>query len=187
MKVLFINNFDSFVWNLVEYVSIFERATIVCPNTITLDEVRQINPDKIVISPGPGNPHKARDTGSSLDIIREFKEIPMLGVCMGHQAIAVAWGGNVIHAPSGPVHGKTSIIEHDGRTIFNSISNPLEAGRYHSLIVSKLPDCFEVSASFDSMIMGIRHRDYPTEGIQFHPESVLTEEGLKIIENFLRG
>lgn len=186
MKILFVNNFDSFVWNLVEYVSIFEKDTIVHPNTITLDKVRQINPDKIVISPGPGNPHKPRDVGSSLDIIREFKEIPILGVCMGHQAIAVAWGGKVAHAPTGPVHGKTSFVEHDSKTIFKGISNPLEAGRYHSLIVSELPDCFEVSASFEGMIMGIRHRDYPTEGIQFHPESILTGEGLKIIENFLR-
>jgi anthranilate synthase component 2 len=186
MKVLFINNFDSFVWNLVEYVSIFEENTIVHPNTITLDEVQRINPDTIVVSPGPGNPHVPRDVGSSLAIIRAFKAIPILGVGIGHQAIAVSWGGKVTHAPSGPVHGKTSTVEHDGKTIFKGISNPLEAGRYHSLVVSELPDCFEITASFDGMIMGIRHKDYPTEGIQFHPESVLTAEGLKIIENFLR-
>ncbi|RJS72829.1 MAG: aminodeoxychorismate/anthranilate synthase component II [Candidatus Syntrophoarchaeum sp. WYZ-LMO15] len=186
MKVLFINNFDSFVWNLVEYVSIFEEDTIVLPNTTPVEEVRRIRPDAIVISPGPGNPHVPRDAGSTPDIIREFREVPILGVCLGHQAIAVAWGGKVAHAPSGPVHGKSSLIEHDCKTIFRGLPNPLEAGRYHSLIVSELPDCFEISASFDGMIMGIRHRDYPTEGIQFHPESVLTPHGLKIIENFLR-
>ncbi|MCL7411851.1 MAG: aminodeoxychorismate/anthranilate synthase component II [Methanosarcinaceae archaeon] len=187
MKVLFINNRDSFVWNLVDYVSIFEPDTVVVPNTISIEEVKAIHPDAIVISPGPGNPHNPRDIGTCLDIIHEFgASVPILGVCLGHQAINTAFGGTIIHAKSGPVHGKTSSIIHDNSSLFDGISEPLTGGRYHSLAIGKLAPELEVTAStYDGIIMGVKHKEYPVYGVQFHPESVLTPEGLKIIKNFL--
>ena len=186
MKVLFVNNKDSFVWNLVDYVSIFEPDTVVVPNTISLKEVEKINPDAILISPGPGHPANPKDIGSCLEIIRETG-VPLLGVCLGHQAIAVAFGGEVSHSPSGPLHGKTSIITHNCNSIYLGLPNPLVGGRYHSLSITRLPNELEVTArTDDGIIMGIKHRKRPIYGLQFHPESVLTPEGLKIIENFLR-
>lgn len=186
LKVLFINNKDSFVWNLVDYVSVFEPDTIVVPNTISLDEVKKIDPDAIVISPGPGHPANPRDIGTCLDIIRESK-VPLLGICLGHQAIAVAFGGEVSHSPSGPLHGKTASVHHAGNGIFHDLPNPLVGGRYHSLAIKKLPDELEVTASTaDGIIMGVKHKKRPIFGLQFHPESVLTPEGLRIVENFLK-
>src|SRR5512139_415905 len=134
MKVLFINNKDSFVWNLVDYVSIFEPDTIVAPNTISLREVEELNPDAIVISPGPGHPANPKDIGTCLDIIRK-STLPLLGVCLGHQAIAVAFGGKVDHSPQGPVHGKTSLISHNGKGLYKGLPNPIVGGRYHSLSI----------------------------------------------------
>jgi anthranilate synthase component 2 len=190
MKVLFVNNKDSFVWNLVDYVSMFEPDTVVVPNTITPGEVEMIGPDAIVISPGPGNPHNPADIGTCIDIIKRFgPEIPTLGVCLGHQAIAVAYGARVIHSPSGPVHGKTSEVIHSKTGIYEGLPSVIIGGRYHSLVVDEtsLPDELGVTArTGDGIIMGIRHREYPVEGMQFHPESVLTGDGLKIIENFLK-
>jgi anthranilate synthase component 2 len=184
-KVLFINNKDSFVWNLVDYASRFEPDTIVVPNTISLHEVNKINPDAIVISPGPGHPSNPGDIGNCLDIIRE-STVPLLGVCLGNQAIAVAFGGVVSHSPSGPLHGKTSPVYHAGSGIFRDSPNPLVGGRYHSLAIEKLPDELEIIArTEDGIIMGIKHRRRPIFGLQFHPESVLTPDGLKIVENFL--
>jgi anthranilate synthase component 2 len=186
MRILFVNNKDSFVWNLVDYVSIFEPDTVVVPNTISLEEVKELAPDAIVISPGPGHPANPRDIGNCLDIIRE-STVPLLGVCLGHQAIAVAFGGEVSHSPSGPLHGKTSLIEHDGNGIFKGLPTPLVGGRYHSLAIAKLPMELEVTArTSDGIIMGIKHRTRAIFGLQFHPESVLTPQGLKIVENFLR-
>lgn len=189
MKVLFVNNRDSFVWNLVDYVSIFEPDTLVVPNTISLEEVETIGPDAIVISPGPGNPHHPADIGTCIEIIQSFgPHTPLLGVCLGHQAIAVAYGGRVTHSTSGPVHGKTSEITHSGTGIYEGLPPVITGGRYHSLAVDEtsLPEELEVTArNQDGIIMGIRHTRYPVEGVQFHPESVLTPEGLRIIRNFL--
>ncbi len=186
MKVLFVNNKDSFVWNLVDYVSMFEPDTVVVPNTISLKEVKKINPDAIVISPGPGHPANPEDIGTCLDIIRETK-VPLLGVCLGHQAIAVAFGGEVSHSPSGPLHGKTSLITHNDNSIYQGLPNPVVGGRYHSLAITRLPRELEVtSRTEDGIIMGIKHRQRPIFGLQFHPESVLTPEGLRIVENFLK-
>ena len=186
MKILFVNNKDSFVWNLVDYVSIFEPDTVVVPNTISLEEIKELAPDAIVISPGPGHPAKPRDIGNCLDIIRE-STVPLLGVCLGHQAITVAFGGKVSHSPSGPLHGKTSLVYHDGSGIFKDIPDPLVGGRYHSLAIEKLPDELEITArTADGIIMGVKHRSTPIFGLQFHPESVLTPHGLKIVENFLK-
>jgi anthranilate synthase component 2 len=186
MRILFVNNKDSFVWNLVDYVSIFEPDTVVVPNTISLEEVKELAPDAIVISPGPGHPANPRDIGNCLDIIGE-STAPLLGVCLGHQAIAVAFGGEVSHSPSGPLHGKTSLIDHDGSGIFQGLPSPLVGGRYHSLAITKLPKELEVTArTNDGIIMGIKHRRRAIFGLQFHPESVLTPHGLKIVENFLK-
>ncbi len=185
MKVLFVNNKDSFVWNLVDYVSIFEPDTVVVPNTISLDKVKEIAPDAIVISPGPGHPANPKDIGSCLEIIRA-SDVPLLGVCLGHQAIGVAFGGEVSHSPSGPLHGKTSMIYHSDDCIFDGIPNPVVGGRYHSLAITRLPDELEVIAKTeDGIIMGVKHKQRPIFGLQFHPESVLTPHGLRIVENFL--
>jgi anthranilate synthase component 2 len=186
MKVLFVNNRDSFVWNLVDYVSIFEPDTVVVPNTISQEEVLKLSPDAIVISPGPGHPAKPKDIGNCLEIIRE-SDVPILGVCLGHQAIAVAFGGQVSHSPSGPVHGKTAQIRHSGDSIYKGLPDPLVGGRYHSLAITRLPAELEVTArTQEGIIMGVKHRKKPIFGLQFHPESVLTPHGLGIIKNFLK-
>ncbi len=185
--ILLVDNRDSFVWNLAEYASIFDDVRVV-PNTITLAEVKRIDPDGIIISPGPGSPESKRDVGNSPEIVLEM-EVPILGVCLGHQIIGHVFGGRVGRVK--PLHGKSSLVRHDGKTIFEGVKNPLEAGRYHSLAVLDVPKGFEVSAISlsDGVIMGIRHKRKPIEGVQFHPESVLTEyhsgEGLKIIKNFV--
>lgn len=188
MKVLIIDNIDSFVYNLYQYVGEQGMDVTVKRHHITTAEVEEIAADKIIVSPGPGIPENA---GNSIQIIREFgKEIPVLGVCLGHQAIGVAFGAKVGRA-SVIMHGKTSEIAHDDKTIYRGIENPLTATRYHSLAVHKegLPGELEISATSlsDGIIMGIRHKKYPIEGVQFHPESILTSDGKQIIKNFLEG
>ncbi|AYK16021.1 MAG: aminodeoxychorismate/anthranilate synthase component II [Methanosarcina flavescens] len=188
MKVVFINNKDSFVWNLVDYISYFEKDTLVLPNTISLEELRRIKPDALVISPGPGSPLDPRDIGNCLEIIRELgREIPLLGVCLGHQAINVAFGGLVRRSKAGPVHGKSSrIIMHEESALFSAFEGPFEAGRYHSLEIGKPAPGIKITArAEDGSIMAVEHVQYPIYGLQFHPESVLTPNGLKIIESFL--
>nr|WP_300609296.1 aminodeoxychorismate/anthranilate synthase component II [Methanohalophilus sp.] len=187
MNVVFIDNRDSFVWNLVDAFSVFSVETHVVPNTIRVDEIKSLSPDAIVVSPGPGRPDNARDIGSCIEIIREFAPtISILGVCLGHQAINEAFGGHTSRAQCGPIHGKTSEVYHQGSALFDGIPSPFAGGRYHSLEISELAPSLKVIAETkDGTIMAVKHKDYLTFGIQFHPESVLMEEGLKIIGNFI--
>lgn len=186
MKVLFVNNKDSFVWNLVDYVSIFEPDTFIVPNTISMSEVHDINPDAIIISPGPGSPHKSADIGSCIDIICEFgKKTPIFGVCLGHQAINVAFRGTINHTKGGPIHGKACNITHESSPLFSGIKSTFTAGRYHSLAIDRLGSNLKVTSKTDNIVMSIEHMHYPIYGVQFHPESILTYNGIKIIENFI--
>lgn len=188
MKVVFINNKDSFVWNLVDYISYFEKDTLVLPNSTSLEELRELKPDALVISPGPGSPSDPADIGNCLEIIREMgSEIPILGVCLGHQAINVAFGGMVGRSKVGPVHGKSSKIQYTESPLFELLEGPFEAGRYHSLEIAEPAPGIKVTArAEDGSIMAVEHIQHPIYGLQFHPESVLTPEGLKIIESFLK-
>jgi anthranilate synthase/aminodeoxychorismate synthase-like glutamine amidotransferase len=185
--VLVIDNYDSFTYNLVQYLGELGATLVVRRNDeASIDELRALNPSQVVISPGPGRPEQA---GLTLDVIREFgQRLPILGVCLGHQAIGLAFGGDVVRGPT-PVHGKTSTVEHDSRGVFRGLTAPFQAGRYHSLVVAEgtLPPTLEVSAHAreDGIVMGLRHRQFPIHGVQFHPESVLTNEGRRILRNFL--
>jgi anthranilate synthase/aminodeoxychorismate synthase-like glutamine amidotransferase len=183
--VLLIDNYDSFTYNLAQFLGqMGEKLEVRRNDQITLAQIAAKKPQRIVISPGPGEPQNA---GICVDVIREFTgKIPILGVCLGHQAIGYAFGGNVVRAPS-LMHGKTSRIHHDRKTIFRELPQDFVATRYHSLIVQKkgLPRELEISAETDGLIMGLRHRKLPLEGVQFHPESVLTEVGMQMLRNFL--
>ncbi len=185
--LLLIDNYDSFTYNLAQILGALGEKLVVRRNdAITLEEIAALRPERIVISPGPCTP---REAGISEAVIRQFaEEIPILGVCLGHQAIGEVFGGRVVRAPR-LMHGKTSEIRHDGKTVFRGLPQPFVATRYHSLIVARegLPRCLAITAeSDDGVIMGLRHRKYPVEGVQFHPESVLTTPGAKLVENFLR-
>jgi anthranilate synthase component 2 len=186
--VLFVDNFDSFTYNLVEYVS--EHAeTDVVRNTVSLSEIRRRDPDAIVVSPGPGHPATDRDVGVSNDVFRELgPEIPTFGVCLGLESAVHAYGGTIDRAPE-PVHGKAFPVEHDGSGVFRGLDDGFQGGRYHSLVATEVPECFEITATTTveehELVMGIRHREYPIECVQFHPESVLTAVGHDIIRNFL--
>jgi para-aminobenzoate synthetase component II len=184
--ILVIDNYDSFTFNLVQYLgSMGQELKVFRNDAITLDEIERLAPERIVISPGPGRPE---NSGIIIQVIGQFSgRIPILGVCLGHQAIGAAFGGDVVSAPQ-IMHGKTSEIFHDGRTIFKDLASPFRATRYHSLVVSPLnfPDCLEISAkTSDGVIMGLRHRELTVEGVQFHPESILTDIGMKLIANFV--
>lgn len=185
--ILMIDNYDSFTYNLVQYLGeLGEKLVVYRNNKITLEKIKKLKPDRIVISPGPKTPKEA---GISNDIIREFcGKIPILGVCLGHQCIGYVFGAKIIRAER-LMHGKTSLIYHDGRTIFKGIKNPFEATRYHSLIIERetLPDCLKISAwTKENEIMGIRHKKFNIEGVQFHPESILTTAGKDILKNFIK-
>ena len=186
--LLVIDNYDSYTYNLVQYLGeLGETVEVRRNNQITVDEIEtSLRPERIVISPGPGTPD---DAGISLDVIDRFAgKVPLLGVCLGHQAIGQAFGGRVVRAPE-LMHGKSSEVSHDGLTIFEGLSDPFQAGRYHSLIVEteSLPDSLEISAKTkDGIIMGLRHREWKVEGVQFHPESILTSEGQQLLANFLK-
>ena len=184
--ILMIDNYDSFVYNLVQYLGeMGEEVRVHRNNQITIAEIEAMNPDHILLSPGPCSPNEA---GICLDLIRHFQaRIPIFGVCLGHQAIGQAFGGEVVRAPR-MMHGKTSLVYHQGQGVFTGLKNPLTATRYHSLAVKRetLPDCLQITAETDrGEIMGLRHRDYPVEGVQFHPESILTEHGHDMLRNFL--
>ncbi len=182
--ILFVDNQDSFVWNLVDYVSAFYEPTVVRSNRITPAEVRVMKPVGIVISPGPGHPANPRDIGNCLEIIQQFADVPILGVCLGHQAMNIAYGGTIARVT--PLHGKTSLIEHDGKGLFRGVDSPMIGGRYHSLAVETLACDLEVCArTADGVVMAVRHRTRPHSGLQFHPESVLTPLGKRLIENWI--
>ena len=185
--VLVIDNYDSFTYNLVQYLGeLGAQVRVLRNDVVSVDEVARANAERIVISPGPGRPEQA---GVTMDVIRRLGErIPILGVCLGHQAIGAVFGGEVVRAGV-PMHGKTSTIEHDGRGVFSGINGPFVASRYHSLVVegTTMPEALEVSARTreDGVVMGLRHRAWPVHGVQFHPESILTGEGRRILRNFL--
>ena len=187
--IFVLDNYDSFTYNLVQYLGELGATLHVRRNNqVTLDDIAALAPSHIVISPGPGRPE---DAGLTPGVIERFgPSVPILGVCLGHQAIGLVCGGRVVRAPV-PMHGKTSVIEHDGRGVFTGLASPIEASRYHSLIVEEqgLPDVLEVSARSrgDGIIMGLRHKTWPLQGVQFHPESVLTSEGRRMLRNFLDG
>ena len=185
--ILMIDNYDSFTYNLVQYLGqLGEEVAVRRNDEVTLDEIEAMNPEAIFLSPGPCSPEQA---GITCDVVRTFHtRVPIMGVCLGHQAIRHAFGGRVVRAGR-IMHGKTSPILNDGRTIFAGLASPFPAGRYHSLIVERetLPDCLEISAETEEgEIMGLRHKRWPVEGIQFHPESILTPGGKRIIRNFLK-
>lgn len=186
--ILMIDNYDSFTYNLVQYFGELGADLKVYRNdALTLDQIKSLNPERIVISPGPGRPENA---GICNDLIRACTgKIPVLGVCLGHQCIGYAYGGNIIHAKK-LMHGKTSMITHSGQGIFEGVENPFEATRYHSLAIERetVPDCLEITASTadeDKEVMGVRHKQFPLWGVQFHPESILTKAGKGILKNFL--
>ena len=186
-KILLIDNYDSFTYNLVQYFGVLGCTVEVRRNDeITVAEARALDPDRICISPGPGRPE---DAGISNEMIRELgREIPVLGVCLGHQCIGAVFGGEVVSAPR-LMHGKTSPVRHNNSGVFDDLPNPFEATRYHSLIVRResLPECLEVTAdTTEDEIMGLRHREHPIHGVQFHPESVLTADGMALLRNFLK-
>lgn len=185
MRVLVIDNYDSFTYNLVQYLGELGAEVVVRRNDeVTADEVFELHPDRIVVSPGPCTPNEA---GVSVPLIGELSgEVPILGVCLGHQSIGQAFGGDVVRGE--PVHGKTARIRHDGKGVYRGIEQDFEATRYHSLVIApdSLPECLVVtSETEDGVIMGVRHREHPTEGVQFHPESVLTTSGKALLKNFL--
>jgi anthranilate synthase/aminodeoxychorismate synthase-like glutamine amidotransferase len=185
--LLMIDNYDSFTYNLVQYLGeLGEDVRVYRNDKITVQQIEDLRPDRIVISPGPCTPKEA---GVSVETIRQFAgRMPILGVCLGHQSLGVAFGGEVIRAQR-LMHGKTSMISHDGKTIFHGLPNPFEATRYHSLLVNpkNLPDCLEISAkTAEGEIMGLRHRTLAVEGVQFHPESILTKSGKDLLRNFLK-
>ncbi len=186
--ILMLDNYDSFTYNLVQYMGELGADMQVHRNDkITIEQIEKLNPAKIVISPGPCTPEKA---GISVDVVKQFSgKVPILGVCLGHQSVASAFGGEIIKA-SRIMHGKTSMIHHDDKTVFKGLPQPFQATRYHSLVVKRdtLPDCFEISAwTEQDEIMGIRHKELPVEGVQFHPESILTLQGKDLLKNFLIG
>ena len=191
-RVLFVDNYDSFTYNLVEYVSQHEGTeTTVLRNTASLSDVEAVGPDAVVISPGPGHPKNDRDVGVTTDVLRSVSpDVPTLGVCLGLEAAVHEYGGSVGRAPE-PVHGKAFAVDHDDEGVFDGLEQGFRGGRYHSLVALEIPACFEVTATTthgdEELVMGVRHREYPIECVQFHPESVLTAAGHDVVGNFLAG
>ena len=187
-RVLIVDNYDSFTYNLVQELGELGAELEVFRNdAIDIEEIRRLAPDRLLISPGPGRPE---DAGITMAVIREFAgQIPIMGVCLGHQAIGAVYGGTIVHAPT-LMHGKTSEILHDGNGLFRNLDSPMVATRYHSLVIdpNSIPDCLEITArTAEGVIMGVRHRELAVEGVQFHPESILTPGGYTLLGNFLAG
>jgi anthranilate synthase component 2 len=187
-EVVVIDNYDSFTYNLVDYVSEHVEPTVRL-NTATLQEISTLDPEALLISPGPGHPANDRDVGVTLPVLEELSpRVPTLGVCLGLEAAVHAYGGSVGRAPE-PIHGKASSIDHDGDGVFRGVEDGFQGGRYHSLVATDVPDCFEITATTRDhgleLVMGVRHREHPIEAVQFHPESVLTGAGRTVIRNFL--
>jgi anthranilate synthase/aminodeoxychorismate synthase-like glutamine amidotransferase len=184
-RVLVIDNYDSFTYNLVQYLGeLGAEVAVIRNDKASVDELLELGVDRLVVSPGPCTPD---DAGISLEVVHRFAEggTPVLGVCLGHQSLVQAFGGKVVRGE--PIHGKEAEVEHDGRGIYEGLSNPLVAGRYHSLVADpQLPEELELTSTFGTVVMGVRHRELPAEGVQFHPESVLTPQGKLLLENFLR-
>jgi anthranilate synthase component II len=184
-RVLVIDNYDSFTYNLVQYLGeLGAEVAVIRNDKASVDELLELGVDRLVVSPGPCTPD---DAGISVEVVRRFAEggTPVLGVCLGHQSLVQAFGGKVVRGE--PIHGKEAEVEHDGRGIYEGLSNPLVAGRYHSLVADpQLPEELELTSTFGTVVMGVRHRELPAEGVQFHPESVLTPQGKLLLENFLR-
>ena len=185
--ILMIDNYDSFTYNLVQYLGeMGEELQVYRNDKITVDEIERLKPGRIVISPGPCSPKEA---GISVDTVKHFAgKVPILGVCLGHQSIGYAFGGNIVRADR-LMHGKTSMIQHDGKGVFAGLPNPFEATRYHSLVIerSSMPSCLEISAETDiGEVMGVRHKEFAIEGVQFHPESILTQDGKDLLRNFVK-
>ncbi len=184
--LIMIDNYDSFTWNLVQYLGeLGQEVTVYRNDQVTVEQVGALSPDFIVISPGPCTPNEA---GISVDLVSRYAGvIPLLGVCLGHQSIGQAFGGNIVHAQQ-IMHGKTSMVHHNGAGVFNNLDSPFRATRYHSLVIEKetMPDCLEITAwTDDGEIMAVRHREFAIEGVQFHPESIITENGHALLRNFL--
>ncbi len=187
-RVVLVDNYDSFTWNLAQYLGMAGANVWVVKNdAVTLQDIRTYGPSHIVLSPGPGRPEVARDFGVCADVLRDIVDVPLLGVCLGHQGMAHALGGRVVHAPA-VMHGRTSPIQHDGTGLFAGIASPMTVMRYHSLLVDRncLPPCLTVTAETeDGLVMGIAHSSRPWWGVQFHPESIGTPDGLKLLRNFV--
>jgi anthranilate synthase/aminodeoxychorismate synthase-like glutamine amidotransferase len=185
-SVMVIDNYDSFAYNLVQYLGeLGAEVGVVRNDKATVDELLALGPDRLVVSPGPCTPNEA---GISVEAVRRFAEAgtPVLGVCLGHQSLVEAFGGKVVRGD--PIHGKDAEVEHDGKTVYEGLSNPLVAGRYHSLVADPdLPEELELTSTYGSVVMGVRHRELPAEGVQFHPESVLTPQGKRLLANFLES
>ncbi|MBI5051582.1 aminodeoxychorismate/anthranilate synthase component II [Candidatus Micrarchaeota archaeon] len=185
--ILIIDNYDSFVYNLAQvFESLGEEVKVVRNDQISIERVKLLKPERIVLSPGPGNPENKKDFGVCSEVLEKMNNTPILGVCLGHQGIIAHFGGKVIK--NKPMHGKTSLIEHDGKGLFEKLKNPLRVMRYHSLVGTQIPECIEVSARSkdDGAIMAVKHNALPIYGVQFHPESIMTENGKEILQNFLR-
>lgn len=185
--ILMIDNYDSFVYNLCQLaVTLGKEVAVYRNDAISIGQVKKLEPEAIIISPGPGNPAKKREFGVCTDILKETRDTKILGVCLGHQGIIHAFGGKIVR--NEPMHGKTSMVGHNGEGIFKGVKNPFSAMRYHSLVGTEIPECLEVTATSldDNKVMAVQHKTLPIFGVQFHPESIMTEEGKKIFENFLR-